>query len=309
MKNHDRVKPEREDEPPEDEENNPEENGFTTENPIQRYLHEIGKTPLLSQEEEIELAKRIKRGDREAKERFTTANLRLVVSIARRYIGYGLPFLDLIQEGNVGLMRAIERFDHTKGYRFSTYATWWIRQAITRAITDQSRTIRIPANVLEIIQRIRAAEEEYLQEYGESPTLAELSRKSGLPVKKIKEAKKASLYPASLEMPTGEKEEDLLGNFIEDQESLSPAEETFKEMLLKELQGAIEKLPEREREILELRYGLKGKRPLTLEEAGKMFDISRERVRQLEERALARLRDPRIRRRLEKYKTLSEEER
>jgi len=272
----------------------------TAQSLLERYLQEIGRVPLLSEEEELELARRLREGD-EAKERFIQANLRLVVSIARRYIGYGLPLLDLIQEGNVGLLRAVERFDPEKGYKFSTYATWWIRQAIARALAEQGRTIRLPEHIIELIQRINEAEEGFLHDNGRRPTLEELAAMLELPLEKVRQAKEAAAYPLSLEAPLGEREEETLGDLL-GEEGPSPPEEIAKELLLSELEESLKELPEREQQILELRYGLKGKEPLTLEEIGKILGISRERVRQLEEQALERLRDPLVRQRLLRYR-------
>jgi len=272
----------------------------TAQSLLERYLQEIGRVSLLTEEEEQELARRLREGDEEAKERFIRANLRLVVSIARRYTGYGLPLLDLIQEGNVGLLRAVERFDPDKGYKFSTYATWWIRQAIIRALAEQGRTIRLPEHIIELIQKINEAEEEFLHDNGRRPTLEELAVMLGLPLEKVRQAKEAAAYPVSLEAPLGEREGtlgDLLG-----MEDLSPPQEIAEELLLSELEESLKELPEREQQILELRYGLKGKGPLTLEEIGRVLGISRERVRQLEEQALERLRDPLIRQRLLRYR-------
>ena len=273
----------------------------TAQSLLERYLQEIGRVPLLSEEEELELARRLREGDEEAKERFIQANLRLVVSIARRYIGYGLPLLDLIQEGNVGLLRAVERFDPEKGYKFSTYATWWIRQAIARALAEQGRTIRLPEHIIELIQRINEAEEGFLHDNGRRPTLEELAAMLELPLEKVRQAKEAAAYPLSLEAPLGEREEETLGDLL-GEEGPSPPEEIAKELLLSELEESLKELPEREQQILELRYGLKGKEPLTLEEIGKILGISRERVRQLEEQALERLRDPLVRQRLLRYR-------
>jgi len=272
----------------------------TAQSLLERYLQEIGRVSLLTEEEEQELARRLREGDAEAKERFIRANLRLVVSIARRYTGYGLPLLDLIQEGNVGLLRAVERFDPERGYKFSTYATWWIRQAIARALAEQGRTIRLPEHIIELIQKINEAEEKFLHDNGRRPTLEELAAMLELPLEKVRQAKEAAAYPVSLEAPVGEREGtlgDLLGV-----EGPSPPEEIAKELLLSELEESLKELPERERQILELRYGLKGKEPLTLEEIGKILGISRERVRQLEEQALERLRDPLVRQRLLRYR-------
>lgn len=273
----------------------------TAESLLESYFQEIGKVPLLTKEEELALARRLRAGDEEAKERFISANLRLVVSIARRYIGYGLPLLDLIQEGNVGLLRAVERFDPDKGYKFSTYATWWIRQAIIRALAEQGRTIRLPEHIIELIQKINEAEEEFLHDNDRRPTLEELAALLGLPLEKVRQAKEAAAYPVSLETPLGEREEETLGDLL-GVEGPSPPEEIAKEFLLSELEESLKELPERERQILELRYGLKEKEARTLEEIGRILGISRERVRQLEEQALERLRDPLVRQRLLRYR-------
>lgn len=265
--------------------------------PLERYLQEIGKVPLLSEEEEQKLAQRVRAGDAKAKEQFVAANLRLVVSIARHYTSYGLPLLDLIQEGNVGLLRAVERFRPEKGYKFSTYATWWIKQAIVRALAEQGRTIRLPEHIIELILKINAAEEEFLHDRGRRPTLEELAKRLDLPLEKVRQAKEAAAHPLSLEAPIGEREEETLGDLL-GAEGLSPPEEIARELVLNELEESLQELPEREREILELRYGLRGRDALTLEEIGKLLGISRERVRQLEAQALQRLRDPLIRQRL-----------
>ncbi len=268
---------------------------------VERYLQEIGKVPLLSREEEQELARRIKEGDEEAKERFISANLRLVVSIARRYHGYGLPLLDLIQEGNVGLLRAVERFDPEKGYKFSTYATWWVRQAIVRALSEHGRTIRLPEHIIELIQKINEAEETFLQDGGRRPSLEELAAVLELPEEKIRQAKEAAAYPLSLEAPLGEGGEETLGDFLGVEEP-QPAEEGTQEILMSVLEELLGELPEREQRILELRYGLGEGEPLTLEEVGKRLGISRERVRQLEEQALERLRGPLVRQGMKRYR-------
>jgi len=278
-----------------------EEGEVTAQSLLERYLQEIGRVPLLSEAEERELARRVRAGDKAAKGRFIKANLRLVVAIARHYASYGLPLLDLIQEGNVGLLRAVERFEPEKGYKFSTYATWWIRQAIVRALAEQGRTIRLPEHVIELIFKINEAEEGFLHEHGRRPTLEELAAKLNLPLEKVRQAKEAAAYPLSLEAPLSEREEETLGELL-GVEGLSPPEEIARELLASELEESLRELPEREREILELRYGLRGKEPLTLEEVGQLLGVSRERVRQLEAQALQRLRDPRIRRRLERYR-------
>lgn len=255
------------------------------------YLREISKTPLLSPQEELELAKRAKRGDKQAKAQLARANLRLVVSIAKQY--YGLPLLDLIQEGNVGLMRAIERFDPAKGYKFSTYATWWIRQAISRAIAHHARTIRLPDHVLTILRRIAEAEEDYLQKHGRVPTLKELSERLQLPITQVREAKEAFQTMASLERPLGEEENEAvpntLGELIGDEES-APLEEALRQIEREEFWRAFNALTDRERRILQLRFGLQNHQEHTLEEIGDILGISRERVRQLSQNALAKLR-------------------
>lgn len=276
------------------------EREVTAESLVERYLQEIGKVPLLSKKEERELARRIKEGDEEARERFISANLRLVVSIARRYYGYGLPLLDLIQEGNMGLLRAVERFDPEKGYKFSTYATWWIRQAIVRALSEQGRTIRLPEHIIELIQKINEAEQKFLQDKGHRPTLLELAEMLELPQEKIRQAKEAAAYPLSLEAPLGEGGGETLGDLLQLDEP-QPAEEGTQEILTSLLEELLGELPEREQQILELRYGLGESEPLTLEEVGQRLGISRERVRQLEEQALDRLRGPLVRQGMERY--------
>jgi RNA polymerase primary sigma factor len=268
-----------------------------TQSLLECYLQEIGKVPLLSEKEERELARRVRAGDVEAKERFIAANLRLVVSIARHYSSYGLPLLDLIQEGNMGLLRAVERFQPERGYKFSTYATWWIRQAIVRALAEQGRTIRLPEHVIELILKINEVEEGFLHDHGRRPRLEELAKALDLPPEKIRQAKEAAAYPLSLEAPVGEREGETLGDLL-GVEGLSPPEEIAEELAMNELEESLQELPERERQILELRYGLKGKKELTLEEIGRLLGISRERVRQLEAQALQRLRDPLVRQRL-----------
>jgi len=285
---------------------------------VRTYLQEIGKVPLLTREQEVELAKRVTHGDQRAREQLAEANLRLVVSIAKNHKGYGLPFLDLIQEGNIGLMKAIERFDYTKGYKFSTYATWWIRQAISRALADKARTIRIPPHILENMRKIYKVEEEYVQETGEPPSLEELSRRLEWPAAEIERIKKISPYSRSLDEPVGDDEDSLLGDFIGSRDAPSPMHEAFRQMQIEELGRLLDELCERERRILELRYGLRildnnngeelqHEQPQTLEEIGKVFGISRERVRQIEKEALDKLRSVRMRMRLEKYERLKSE--
>jgi len=285
---------------------------------VRTYLQEIGKVALLTREQEVALAKRVARGDQRAREELAEANLRLVVSIAKNHKGYGLPFLDLIQEGNIGLMKAIERFDYTKGYKFSTYATWWIRQAISRALADKARTIRIPPHILENMRKIYKVEEDYVQERGQSPSVEELSQRLGWPEAEIERIKKISPYSRSLDEPVGDDEDSLLGDFIGSNDAPSPMHEAFRQMQIEELGCLLDELCERERRILELRYGLrildkkdgsalKHEQPQTLEEIGKVFGISRERVRQIEKEALDKLRGVRMRMRLEKFERLKSE--
>jgi len=272
--------------------------------PVKLYLQDIGKIPLLTREEEVELAQRIERGDREAKEKLILSNLRLVVSIAKRYIGRGLSFLDLIQEGNIGLMRAVEKFDWTKGYKFSTYATWWIRQAITRAIADQSRIIRIPVHMIETVRELDRAKKEHIQEHGEVPDLIKLAEELGMPVEKIKRVENVAQYTTSLERPIGDDEDDTLGDFIEDESAPSPIKETLKMFLAEELERALDQLDDREKEILKLRYGLEDGHPRTLKDVARVFNITRERVRQIEIKALEKLKHPSRKQELKKFREL-----
>jgi RNA polymerase primary sigma factor len=281
--------------------------GDLSEDLVKLYLQEIGKVPLLTREEEVKLAKRVARGDKKAKEQLALANLRLVVSIAKKHQGSGLSLLDLIQEGNIGLMKAIEKFDYRKGYKFSTYATWWIRQAISRAIADKARTIRIPTHVLELMRRIYKAEEEYVQEKGEPPSSQELSKMLGVPVEEIERVKKISPYTRSFEEPIGDEEEgSVLGDFIGRAKS-SPLQEAFSEMQREELRRAIAELDERQRKVLDLRFGLSGQQPMTLEEVGKVFGLSRERIRQIEKEALERLKAMKLRQKLISFENLIQE--
>jgi RNA polymerase primary sigma factor len=279
-----------------------------SDNPIRTYFGEISRVPLLTREDEVRLAKRIEGGDKQAKEELAEANLRLVVSIAKKYRGCGLPFLDLIQEGNLGLMKAIEKFDYTKGYKFSTYATWWIRQAILRAITNRSRTIRVPTHINELIRKIYQVERSYLKETGELPTPENLAQELETTVENIIKAKKTAQSMTSLDMPIGYDDDgSVLGDFIEDATVESPERETFEHLLVQELERALEeRLSDREKRILELRYGLNDYQPKTLDEVGVVFGISRERVRQIQKEALAKLQDSDLKKRLEWFKLLSE---
>ena len=260
--------------------------GISTEDPVRMYLKEIGKVPLLSAEEEIELAKRMENGDQEAKKRLAEANLRLVVSIAKRYVGRGMLFLDLIQEGNLGLIKAVEKFDYRKGYKFSTYATWWIRQAITRAIADQARTIRIPVHMVETINKLIRVSRQLLQELGREPTPEEISEEMGMPVDRVREILKISQEPVSLETPIGEEEDSHLGDFIQDDNVPVPAEAASFTLLREQLVEVLGTLTEREQKVLRLRFGLDDGRARTLEEVGKEFNVTRERIRQIEAKAL-----------------------
>ncbi|MBG9734114.1 RNA polymerase sigma factor RpoD [Paenibacillus alvei] len=275
--------------------------GIKINDPVRMYLKEIGRVPLLSAEEEIELAKRIEQGDEEAKKRLTEANLRLVVSIAKRYVGRGMLFLDLIQEGNMGLIKAVEKFDHSKGYKFSTYATWWIRQAITRAIADQARTIRIPVHMVETINKLVRVSRQLLQELGREPTPEEIAAEMELSVEKVREIMKIAQEPVSLETPIGEEDDSHLGDFIEDQEALAPADAAAYELLKEQLEDVLDTLTEREENVLRLRFGLDDGRTRTLEEVGKVFGVTRERIRQIEAKALRKLRHPSRSKRLKDF--------
>ena len=271
------------------------------EDPVRMYLKEIGKVPLLTAEEEIELAKRMEEGDEEAKKRLAEANLRLVVSIAKRYVGRGMLFLDLIQEGNLGLIKAVERFDYRKGFKFSTYATWWIRQAITRAIADQARTIRIPVHMVETINKLVRVSRQLLQELGREPTPEEIAEKMDIPVERVREIIKISQEPVSLETPIGEEEDSHLGDFIQDDNVPVPAEAAAFTLLKEQLDEVLGTLTEREQKVLRLRFGLKDGRARTLEEVGKEFNVTRERIRQIEAKALRKLRHPSRSRKLKDY--------
>ena len=275
--------------------------GISIEDPVRMYLKEIGKVPLLSAEEEIELAKRMENGDQEAKKRLAEANLRLVVSIAKRYVGRGMLFLDLIQEGNLGLIKAVEKFDYRKGYKFSPYATWWIRQAITRAIADQARTIRIPVHMVETINKLIRVSRQLLQELGREPTPEEISEEMGMPVDRVREILKISQEPVSLETPIGEEEDSHLGDFIQDDNVPVPAEAASFTLLREQLVEVLGTLTEREQKVLRLRFGLDDGRARTLEEVGKEFNVTRERIRQIEAKALRKLRHPSRSRKLKDY--------
>ena len=275
--------------------------GISIEDPVRMYLKEIGKVPLLSAEEEIELAKRMENGDQEAKKRLAEANLRLVVSIAKRYVGRGMLFLDLIQEGNLGLIKAVEKFDYRKGYKFSTYATWWIRQAITRAIADQARTIRIPVHMVETINKLIRVSRQLLQELGREPTPEEISEEMGMPVDRVREILKISQEPVSLQTPIGEEEDSHLGDFIQDDNVPVPAEAASFTLLREQLVEVLGTLTEREQKVLRLRFGLDDGRARTLEEVGKEFNVTRERIRQIEAKALRKLRHPSRSRKLKDY--------
>ena len=266
--------------------------GVSLEDPVRMYLKEIGKVPLLSTEEELELAKRIEDGDEEAKQRLSEANLRLVVSIAKRYVGRGMMFLDLIQEGNLGLMKAVEKFDYRKGYKFSTYATWWIRQAITRGLADYSRTIRIPVHMVETINKTIRVSRKLLAEYGREPTSEEIAKVMGVPVEKVDDILKISKEPVSMDTPIGEEEDSHLGDFIEDKSTLQPEQHAADEMLKEELEVALQSLTEREQKVIRLRFGLEDGKARTLEEVGQEFSVTRERIRQIEAKALRKLRHP-----------------
>ncbi|HAI92373.1 MAG: RNA polymerase sigma factor RpoD [Butyrivibrio crossotus] len=275
--------------------------GISIEDPVRMYLKEIGKVPLLSADEEIELAKRMELGDEEAKKKLAEANLRLVVSIAKRYVGRGMLFLDLIQEGNLGLIKAVEKFDYRKGYKFSTYATWWIRQAITRAIADQARTIRIPVHMVETINKLIRVSRQLLQELGREPSPQEIADEMDIPVERVREILKISQEPVSLETPIGEEEDSHLGDFIQDDNVPVPAEAAAFTLLKEQLNEVLGTLTEREQKVLKLRFGLEDGRARTLEEVGKVFNVTRERIRQIEAKALRKLRHPSRSRKLRDY--------
>ncbi|MBP5599127.1 MAG: RNA polymerase sigma factor RpoD [Lachnospiraceae bacterium] len=275
--------------------------GVSIEDPVRMYLKEIGKVPLLSAEEEIELAKRMEEGDEDAKKRLAEANLRLVVSIAKRYVGRGMLFLDLIQEGNLGLIKAVEKFDYRKGYKFSTYATWWIRQAITRAIADQARTIRIPVHMVETINKLIRVSRQLLQELGREPLPEEIAAEMNMPVERVREILKISQEPVSLETPIGEEEDSHLGDFIQDDQVPVPADAAAFTLLKEQLVEVLGTLTDREQKVLRLRFGLDDGRARTLEEVGKEFNVTRERIRQIEAKALRKLRHPSRSRKLKDY--------
>ena len=275
--------------------------GISIEDPVRMYLKEIGKVPLLSADEEVELAKRMAEGDEDAKKRLAEANLRLVISIAKRYVGRGMLFLDLIQEGNLGLIKAVEKFDYHKGFKFSTYATWWIRQAITRAIADQARTIRIPVHMVETINKLIRVSRQLLQELGREPTPEEIAAELDMPVERVREILKISQEPVSLETPIGEEEDSHLGDFIQDDNVPVPAEAAAQTLLKEQLDEVLDTLTEREQKVLRLRFGMDDGRARTLEEVGKEFDVTRERIRQIEAKALRKLRHPSRSRKLRDY--------
>ena len=272
-----------------------------TDDPVRMYLKEIGKVSLLTADEERELAIRMEQGDEEAKKKLCESNLRLVVSIAKRYLNRGLSFLDLIQEGNLGLIKAVDKFDDTKGYKFSTYATWWIRQAITRSIADQARTIRIPVHMVETINKLIRISRQLLQEYGREPTSEEIAKEMGITVEKVREIKKISQDPVSLETPIGEEEDSHLGDFIPDDDVPAPVDAAAYSMLKEQLMEVLDTLSDREKKVLMLRFGLEDGRPRTLEEVGKEFNVTRERIRQIEAKALRKLRHPSRSKKLKDY--------
>lgn len=275
--------------------------GIAVDDPVRMYLKEIGKVPLLSAEEEIELAKQMELGDEDAKKRLCEANLRLVVSIAKRYVGRGMLFLDLIQEGNLGLIKAVDKFDWRKGYKFSTYATWWIRQAITRSIADQARTIRIPVHMVETINKLIRISRQLLQEYGREPTPEEIAAEMDISEEKVREILKIAQEPVSLETPIGEEEDSHLGDFIPDDDVPAPAEAAAFSMLKEQLVEVLDTLTDREQKVLKLRFGLDDGRARTLEEVGRRFDVTRERIRQIEAKALRKLRHPSRSKKLKDY--------
>jgi len=276
-------------------------NGVAIDDPVRMYLKEIGRVRLLNAEQEVDLAKRIEGGDDEARRALAEANLRLVVSIAKRYVGRGMLFLDLIQEGNLGLIKAVEKFDYRKGYKFSTYATWWIRQAITRAIADQARTIRIPVHMVETINKLIRVQRQLLQEYGRDPLPEEIAKEMGITVERVREILKVAQEPVSLETPIGEEEDSHLGDFIEDEDAPAPAEAAGYQLLKEQLEEVLDTLTNREEKVLRLRFGLNDGRARTLEEVGQVFGVTRERIRQIEAKALRKLRHPTRSKKLKDY--------
>ena len=275
--------------------------GIFIDDPVKMYLKEIGRVPLLSADEEIELAQRMEQGDEYAKKRLAESNLRLVVSIAKRYVGRGMLFLDLIQEGNLGLIKAVEKFDYRRGYKFSTYATWWIRQAITRAIADQARTIRIPVHMVETINKLHRVNRQLLQDFGREPSPEEIAEHMGISVERVREIQKIAQEPVSLETPIGEEDDSHLGDFIEDEDAPAPAEMASFVLLNEQLDDVLDTLTPRERKVLQLRFGLDDGRTRTLEEVGQEFGVTRERIRQIEAKALRKLRHPSRSRKLKDY--------
>ena len=275
--------------------------GINIDDPVKVYLKEIGKVPLLTPEEEVELAERMAKGDPAARKRLSEANLRLVVSIAKRYVGRGMQFLDLIQEGNLGLIKAVEKFDHTKGFKFSTYATWWIRQAITRAIADQARTIRIPVHMVETINKVKKVSSQLLHKNGHDPSAEEIAEELDMPIDKVREIMRVAQEPVSLETPIGEEEDSHLGDFIEDSDAPAPADAASHTLLKEQLEDVLSTLTPREKKVLELRFGLEDGRNRTLEEVGKEFNVTRERIRQIEAKALRKLRHPSRSKRLKDF--------
>ena len=275
--------------------------GINIDDPVKVYLKEIGRVPLLTPEEEVELAERMAKGDPAARKRLSEANLRLVVSIAKRYVGRGMQFLDLIQEGNLGLIKAVEKFDHTKGFKFSTYATWWIRQAITRAIADQARTIRIPVHMVETINKVKKVSSQLLHKNGHDPSAEEIAEELDMPIDKVREIMRVAQEPVSLETPIGEEEDSHLGDFIEDSDAPAPADAASHTLLKEQLEDVPSTLTPREKKVLELRFGLEDGRNRTLEEVGKEFNVTRERIRQIEAKALRKLRHPSRSKRLKDF--------
>ena len=275
--------------------------GINIDDPVKVYLKEIGRVPLLTPEEEVELAERVAKGDPAARKRLSEANLRLVVSIAKRYVGRGMQFLDLIQEGNLGLIKAVEKFDHTKGFKFSTYATWWIRQAITRAIADQARTIRVPVHMVETINKVKKVSSQLLHKNGHDPSAEEIAEELDMPIDKVREIMRVAQEPVSLETPIGEEEDSHLGDFIEDSDAPAPADAASHTLLKEQLEDVLSTLTPREKKVLELRFGLEDGRNRTLEEVGKEFNVTRERIRQIEAKALRKLRHPSRSKRLKDF--------